>query len=203
MQDESVFLYHTNCDACGSSDGNAVYSSGSTYCFACNTSSRCNTDNQTSSFKTQNKRVTMLVSEYKELKTRKIPATICSQYKYGVTVDNNNNICQVANYYNSNKEVIAQKIRYPDKTFKWLGDAKDTLLFGQQLFGAGGKKLTITEGELDALSVATAFGGKYPVVSIKNGIASAKKEIAKHLDWITSFDDIYLWFDNDEKGREG
>lgn len=203
MQDESTFLYHTTCDNCGSSDARAVYSSGSSYCFSCNDSSRGETVITDSISKPYKKRATMLVSEYKELKARKIPSKICSQYKYGVTVDSNNKTCQVANYYSSEKELIAQKVRYPDKTFQWVGEAKEALLFGQQLFGSGGKKLTITEGELDALSVATAFDGKYPVVSIKSGIASAKKEIAKHLDWITSFEEIYLWFDNDEKGRQG
>ena len=203
MQDESTFLYHTTCDNCGSSDARAVYSSGSSYCFSCNDSSRGETVSTDSISKPYKKRATMLVSEYKELKARKIPSKICSQYKYGVTVDSNNKTCQVANYYSSEKELIAQKVRYPDKTFQWVGEAKEALLFGQQLFGSGGKKLTITEGELDALSVATAFDGKYPVVSIKSGIASAKKEIAKHLDWITSFEEIYLWFDNDEKGRQG
>lgn len=203
MQDESTFLYHTTCDNCGSSDARAVYSSGSSYCFSCNDSSRGETVSTDSISKPYKKRATMLVSEYKELKARKIPSKICSQYKYGVTVDSNNKTCQVANYYSSEKELIAQKVRYPDKTFQWVGEAKEALLFGQQLFGSGGKKLTITEGELDALSVATAFDGKYPIVSIKSGIASAKKEIAKHLDWITSFEEIYLWFDNDEKGRQG
>lgn len=200
---ESVFLYHTSCDSCGSSDANAVYANGSTFCFSCRKTTRLENTALSSSPRRPYKESQMFTVEYKELKARKIPSKITQQYKYGVTVDNNNKPCQVANYYNSEKELIAQKIRYPDKTFQWLGDAKDALMFGQQLWGSGGKKLTITEGELDALSVATAFDGKYAVVSIKNGIASAKKEIAKHLDWITSYDEIYLWFDNDEKGRQG
>lgn len=143
----------------------------------------------------------MIEIEYKELKARKIPEEICKQYKYGVGVDDNGALCQVATYYDSTKSIVAQKLRYPDKKFRWVGDARESLLFGQQLFGSGGKKLTITEGEIDALSVATAFGGKYPIVSLKNGVQGAHKEISKHLTWICSFDEIYIWFDNDEPGR--
>ena len=34
---ESKFLYHMACDACGSSDGNAMHSDGHTYCHVCHT----------------------------------------------------------------------------------------------------------------------------------------------------------------------
>ncbi len=32
---ESTFVKHEGCEACGSSDANAVYSNGSKFCFAC------------------------------------------------------------------------------------------------------------------------------------------------------------------------
>lgn len=140
--------------------------------------------------------------ETQALNKRKVPESICKQYRYGLGVDKNGNTCQVANYFNKDRELIAQKLRYPDKTFKFIGKPKEALLYGQQLWSSGGKKLIITEGEVDALSVATAFDGKYPVVSIKNGARAAKKEIANNLEWITSFEEVYLWFDNDEAGRE-
>lgn len=34
-QARARFLHHVSCEACGSSDANAVYSDGSTYCFSC------------------------------------------------------------------------------------------------------------------------------------------------------------------------
>jgi twinkle protein len=74
-------------------------------------------------------------------------------------------------------------------------------LFGQQLFN-GGKYVTITEGEVDALSVYQMLGSKYPVVSIKNGVSSALKDIKKSYDWLDKFESIVLNFDNDEVGRE-
>lgn len=198
--DDSTCLYHTSCNTCGSSDANAVYTSGTAYCFSCGTWSVCN-DISTNSRKANKKmRDDLLNGEYKELKARAIPKAICSQYNYKLGVDNKGGTCQIATYYNKDKQPIAQKLRYKDKTFKFIGEPKEVLLYGQQLFASGGKKLTITEGELDALAVATAFDGKYPVVSIPNGAQAAKKAITKSLEWVTSFEEIYLWFDNDAPG---
>ena len=35
--EDGEFLYHEPCNKCGSSDARAVYSTGSSYCFSCNT----------------------------------------------------------------------------------------------------------------------------------------------------------------------
>lgn len=200
--EKGSFLYHTNCNSCSSSDGVAVYDNGTSFCFACNTWSRREEDYNSRSRPKRHQMKELLASESKALNKRCIPEAICKMYKYGNGTDMNGNTCQIATYYNKDKEPIAQKVRYPDKTFKFLGNNKEALLYGQQLFGEGGKKVTITEGEIDALSVATAFDGKYPIVSIPNGAQSAKKAIAKQLDWLSSFEEIYLWFDNDEQGKK-
>lgn len=60
--------------------------------------------------------------------------------------------------------------------------------------------LTITEGEIDALSVSQAQDNKWPVVSVPNGAQGAVKAIEKSFEWVTSFDRINIWFDNDEPG---
>lgn len=198
---DSQLLYHTSCNSCGSSDANAVYSSGTAYCFSCGNWSV--TDSTISNSKrTRTMRDDLLNGEAKALKARGISAAICSQYNYKVGVDNKGNSCQIATYYNKDKQPVAQKLRYKDKTFKFIGDNKEALLYGQHLWAGGGKKLTITEGEIDALSVALAFDGKYPVVSIPNGAQGAKKAITKSLEWVTSFEEIYLWFDNDAPGLQ-
>jgi twinkle protein len=197
----SEFSHHTGCDECGSSDARAVYKNGSSYCFAC-----CSwfPPKDSDGGITQTKQTiskNLLKFDVTTLNTRRIPDSICNQYKYGVS-ELGGKVCQVANYYDKDRKLVAQKVRFKDKTFRFLGEPNKATLFGQQLWSTGGKKLTITEGEIDALSVATAFEGKYPVVSIAKGAKSAKKEIARHLEWITSFDEIYLWFDNDEPGRQ-
>ena len=195
-------LYHTSCDACGSSDANAVYSSNTSYCFSCRTWSTTEEQHRPSSKGINKMRDSLLQGEAKALKARSIPMSICSQYNYKIGVDNQGNSCQIATYYDKDRQPVAQKLRYKDKTFKFIGDSKEATLYGQNQWSSGGKKLTITEGELDALSVSTAFDGKYPVVSIPNGASGARKAITKSLEWVTSFEEIYLWFDNDAPGLQ-
>jgi len=201
-KDKGEFSHHSDCSSCGSSDANANYTNGSAYCFACERWTPPE-DGETSYRPTKPARTVMGLIDYEstELTNRKIPEAICRQYKYGIG-KLGGQTCQVATYFDKDKTPVAQKIRFANKDFKFLGDTKDTMMYGQQLWSSGGKKLTITEGELDALSVATAFDGKYPVISLSTGATSAKKEIAKHLEWISSFEEIYLWFDNDEPGRK-
>ena len=198
---EGEFTGHTGCDKCGSSDGCATYTTGTSYCFACGVYGRSEATTESSN-KKSGKPMSLLAYEHQDLHKRKIPEQITKQYRYGIGHDNSGDLCQIANYFDADKQVVAQKLRYSDKTFKFIGQPKEATLFGQQLWGNTGKKITITEGELDCLSVATAFDGKYPVVSVKNGSNAAKKEISQHLDWINGYEEIYLWFDNDEAGRK-
>lgn len=195
------FLYHTSCPYCGSSDAVAVYSGGTSYCFSCGKSSRAK-ENTYTVHKEKAMRDLLIHGEYKELKSRGISRETCQAYNYQVGYDINNQPVQIANYCNKDGDIITQKLRYKDKTFKFIGKPKQALMFGQHLFNAGGRKLTITEGEIDALSLREAFGKGFPIVSIKNGAQSAVKEIKEHIDWITSFDEIYLWFDNDKYGKK-
>jgi twinkle protein len=199
-EDKGEFLRHISCNNCGSSDANALYSNGTSYCFGCEKWEKV--DGEYTPSNTAPKDKTLLKYEYQALAKRKIPDAIVAQYRYGVGHDKNGTLCQIANYFNKDKELIAQKLRYADKTFKFIGDSQNALMFGQQLWSNTGKKVIVTEGEIDALSVATAFDGKYPVVSIKGGSNSAKKEIAKHLEWLLGYEEIYLWFDSDDAGRK-
>jgi twinkle protein len=84
-----------------------------------------------------------------------------------------------------------------------VGSSENTL-FGQDTFAGGGKKLIITEGEIDALTVAQAHWEKYgkifPVVSIPS--ASTLKPLLENREWIRSFSEVVLWFDNDEPGKK-
>jgi len=202
VEDKGEFDYHTSCNSCGSTDGRAVYSNGSSYCFPCETWFPAEDSTTTTRPKVSKKLVMSLLDfEPSAIKTRGIPLATAEKYHYGIS-KLGGKPCQVATYYDKDRQPVAQKIRFKDKEFKFLGDTKDALMYGQQLFSSGGKKLTITEGEIDALSVSAAFDNKYPVVSIATGAQSARKEIAKHLEWISSFDEIYLWLDNDEPGRK-
>jgi twinkle protein len=207
MSEDSKVLYKTGCGACGSSDANAIYDSGTAYCFSCGTFSVVDGEPCTNSrgshpeFRSEAmSRGEFILGEYVRLNKRGISAETCRKYGYSVGVDHNGNDVQVANYYDETKKLIGQKVRYPDKSFKVIG--KVSSLFGQQLFRNNSKKLIITEGEVDTLSIAEAYGCKYPVVSIANGAQSAYKNIKNNLEYVQSFDEVVLWFDDDEPGQK-
>ena len=88
------------------------------------------------------------------------------------------------------------------KRFEWtpLGDKSKVGLFGSDKFDPGSHKyVTITEGELDALSLYQVLRG--PVVSIQ-GASSAVRDCAHLRSWLNSFERIYLCFDADPAGRD-
>ena len=106
-------------------------------------------------------------------------------------------------YYDGTGKLVGAKVRTADKQFKCEGVV--STLFGMQNFkhvtGNSNKKLVITEGEMDAMSVWEAQPD-WPVVSIPNGAAAAKKAIQKNYEWINYYDKIILFFDSDEAGQK-
>lgn len=82
------------------------------------------------------------------------------------------------------------------------GQVKDAGLFGQHLFPTSGKRLVITEGEYDALSVYDMVNKRYPVVSVNNGTGTAIKDIRRNIEFIESYDEVVICFDNDKPGQE-
>jgi twinkle protein len=91
--------------------------------------------------------------------------------------------------------------RFANNTvFSYEGETPGTL-FGQHLFPATGKRVVITEGELDAASCSEAMPG-WPMVSLPSGAAAAKKSIQRALQWLQGYEEIVLFFDNDEAGRK-
>lgn len=137
------------------------------------------------------------------LPSRGLTAETCEHWGYGVALYNGQPV-QVANY-RVGGVVVAQKVRWPNKEFKFLGDTKSPgLLYGQHLWRDGGRRIVVAEGEIDAMSISQAYGGnKWPVVSIPNGAQGAAKSLAKELKWLLTFDEVVLFFDNDEPGQRG
>ena len=107
----------------------------------------------------------------------------------------------VANYYDERGELCGQKLRFANKDFKVLGTVTGCL-FGAQLWRSEGKRICITEGEIDALSLSQVQSNKWPVVSIPTGAQGAKKSIAANLNWLEQFEKVVLMFDNDEPGQK-
>ncbi len=196
-QEKSDFIRHSPCPDCGSRDNLAVYTN-HTYCFGCQTHKF--TDEAAPAAKIKVKEKTNMIEGITEaLPTRKIDSNTCKIFDYQ-TGSYNGKPCHIANYFNKNYEKVAQHIRFPDKSFIWLGDSQNVSLFGQQNWRDGGKTIVITEGELDAMSVSKVQDNKYPTVSVPSGASSAKKYIKRELEWLSKFENIILMFDNDEAG---
>lgn len=139
--------------------------------------------------------------EFRALAKRKINEDTCKKFGYFTTTHMGKPV-QVACYHNEDGQVVAQKVRGADKKFTVRGDLSEATLFGQKLWKAGGRRLVITEGEVDALSVSQVQNNKWPVISIPNGAQGAVSAIKKNLEWVTSFDEVVLMFDMDEPGQE-
>nr|WP_294850070.1 toprim domain-containing protein [uncultured Sphingomonas sp.] len=199
---ESELLYKTSCEACGSSDANAVYSDGHTYCHKCETFGRADGEEDRRP-PSKGARMEGLISGTVEpLAKRKIDDRVCAKYNYQVG-EFSGQKCHIAPYYDELGSVVAQQIRLPGKDFQILGDLKKALpLWGQHLCRDGGKLIVVTEGQIDAMSVTQAIGLTWPATSLPNGAKSAKKAISKALGFLESFDKVVLCFDEDEDGRE-
>lgn len=106
-------------------------------------------------------------------------------------------------------EEPAYKVRQLDtKAFVSKGPMSQATLFGRERFPKGGARaITITEGEMDAMSAFQMMGSKYPVVSVRSASSAKKdcggsKETQYMQEYLDSFDKIYLCFDNDEAGQK-
>ena len=182
---------HQPCDDCGSSDALSIYVDGGTHCFSCNTTHKGENivpfDNN----------VELSQGYSDSIKDRKIRKDVC--FRYGVTLSNDGK--HIYPYFDKNNSHIANKIRNSKKQFFTEGNMSECGLFGQQIFGNGGKYITLVEGELDAMSVYQMFDSQWPVVSVRSGAQSIEKDINDNYDFLNQFDHIRICFDNDEVGQ--
>lgn len=200
-KEESYYTHKTSCPDCGSSDARAMYSNGSSYCFSCQTFTKSPTDDA--------EPVETGLDVSKFVFGGYVPKrglTVDTMKRYGYQINNmmSETDVHIAPYYNEDKQLCAQHLRYEgDKSkmpFKGT-NPKTMLMFGQQLFPAGGKRLVICEGEIDAMSTYQAMGSSWPVVGIP-GADRTKKCITANLPFIESFEEVVLFFDNDEAGKQ-
>ena len=199
---DSEFLRKEPCPACGSRDNLARYSDGHGFCFGCGHYEKGEGEVQSASPQKRMSKELITDGQYAPLRSRGISQETCQRFGYQVVEAFNGRPAQLAPYYTHDGVLVAQKVRFPDKTFTVLGDIKPAGLFGQHLQRTGGKWVVVTEGEIDALSVSQALGNKWPVVSVPNGAQGAKKSLAKQLEWLLTFEHVILWFDDDDAGRE-
>lgn len=199
MNKESTFLYHEPCPKCGSSDACGVFSDGHRFCYSCNTYFRPDGSVKSEGVRVSKECIPFEDLEEVSLTKRCISKDTCSKFKYFSTVYKGKP-CQVACYYDDSGNLVGQKLRFPDKSFAVLGSISNRL-YGSQLW-ASGKKIVITEGEIDCLTVSQLQGNKWPVVSIPNGAQGAKKAIEANLEYLGNFEEVILMFDMDDPGRK-
>lgn len=139
---------------------------------------------------------------------RLITRDIASSFSVKSVKDEGGEITHHYYPYTRKGEIVAYKERVVEgKKFRTVGDFKEVELFGQSLFPGGGRRLVITEGELDCLAVAQANFQHYqklqPVVSVPTGAQSAAKAAIAHREWLRSFEEVILFMDQDEPGQAG
>jgi twinkle protein len=209
MENNLKFIkYHQPCPACGSSDALSINENGSGKCFSCqkffpNLDSSLNLNQENANMQETIKEVNAHGGVFAKLTDRNISKETAEKYGVKVVYDTNGTLAQHIYPLYINNELTSNKIRYVrDKKFSFDITPNGVGLFGQQLFKGGGKYLTITEGECDAMAAYELLGSKWAVVSIVRGAASAVKDIKENLEYVESFDNVVICFDKDKHGQE-
>jgi twinkle protein len=173
------------CPVCSSSDAYSTWSDGHGFCFSCNT--YVPPENKTN-FKAEN-----YTLEY--LPWRNVSADSFRHYGVKTRIDSTGRPVSIVYPYEG-----WLKIRRLDvKEFYVEGTAVDGL-FGRNVFAAGSHDcVTITEGELDAISLYQVV--KHPVVSIRSSVTGLR-DISNDRSWLRSFKRVYLAFDGDGAGQD-
>jgi len=182
----------------------AIYSDGHGYCNACGHYEKKFTGEQNYVEEKPMQTITPRGVSNASIKERRISSNITSKFGVTVSYDKKGQIDKhYYPYYDSNESnrLLGYKERtVATKEFQIIGTNKGSGLFGQNANRSGGKYLTICEGEIDALSISEMFDGKWQVVSLKNGASSASRDIKDNLEYIESFDNVVLCFDQDQAG---
>jgi len=188
---KSEFVRHMPCNNCGSSDANSLYTDGHTYCFVCH-------DRTGDNDVIHNRNVTsnvQLTGSAERLHKRGLSEKTCQFFR----IFRDGNTLRFP-YYTSDGVLQGVKVKNKRKEFSYEGISTDTL-FAQHLFPSTGKRIVVTEGELDAASCYEAMGG-WPMVSLPHGAGSAKKDIQKQIPLFQGYEEIVLFFDGDDAGRK-
>ena len=196
------------CKSCDSSDGRQLYEDGTSFCFAC-TKFFPKGDDVTEQIEKPAKKdffkklqTIESVKDYKSsaIMERKLSKEVVEFF--GVKVSYND-AGDIDTHYYPYEDGVAYKVRkVANKDFSWIN--KSTDLFGRGLFSGGGKRIIVTEGEIDALSMAQAnlhrYKKIYPVVGLSSAVMT--KSLLENREWLRSFTEVVICFDNDDAGKK-
>lgn len=223
-----AYVEHISCSKCGSSDGNAVYKQETghydSYCYVCGAWSPnpYGGQEQKVDYKKNNNEDYSIetVEEIQKLPSygdasRSLLPVSMEHFGVKTEVSTQDGFTPVAHFYPVFKKGVltGYKKRTIPKAFVNIGDVKGCDLFGQDKASKlTNKKLYITEGELDAVALYQAImdyskGGEWAnrqpsVVSITNGSTAALKDITRNIDFVRTYEQVILCFDQDEPGQK-
>jgi twinkle protein len=194
------------CEKCGSVDNKVLYDDGHSFCFG----GDCQTYFPPDMRMGDAHNITALAGQYVQthpekdwkkgpLSDRRISEA--TAVKFGVRVNTAGvDVLHHEYPYYKGSEKIATKVRdVKGKEFYSTGQMNNAQMFGTNVFPAGGKYITVTEGECDAMAAYELMGSKYPAISIKSS-SSAMKDFKANFEYIDSFEFVVLSFDMDEAG---
>lgn len=139
--------------------------------------------------------------QYRDIQGRGISAKTCELYNY-TQADYHGQQVQISSWF-QNGTIFAQKLRYPDKSFPWIGYQKELPLFGSHIDWDLTSPIVITEGQIDAMTLAEVFPkSSLGAVSINGGCKAAKEEIQRWVEYLDQFPKIIVWFDQDKPGQD-
>lgn len=141
------------------------------------------------------------LKEMPALKARKLDSSTVNKYKVTVNLNPDSNVEAVFPRFNEEGEHVANQVRFTEKDFRCEGDIKGAGLFGQNLFPIGGKSVTVTEGYYDTMAAFQLTGSRYPNVGVMSA-STAKREVVDNFEYLNSFGEIIVNFDNDEPGQK-
>ena len=210
MQEQSKFVRHKlPCPSCGGSDPVSMNEDKSAHCFSCETHFPNYVDACSGKImdtnpkpKLSNTFLNTYNGSYGALTDRCISEDTAKKYGVRRVVSTDNKVSQhIYPFFNGN-EVVGTKTRFVDnKNFAFAGTYEGTGLFGEQLFrNTGGKYLTIVEGECDAMAAYELMQSKWACVSLKRGASGAVKDIRESIEFVESFENVVICFDNDKAG---
>jgi len=197
---ESNLVMQTQCPSCPSSDAYSIYDDGHGWCFSCGYRSAKLTE--INEQPKQRSHMDLITDDLvtTPLTKRGIQTDTVKKFKYQQGRFKGKG-CQVANYIKEGR-TVAQKIRFANKDFLFIGDTKNIELYGQWLWRDGGKQVIVCEGEVDTLTVSQVFGNKYPVVGVPTGAQGAKRAIINNMEWLCKFEHVIFCMDMDEAGQK-
>jgi len=222
--EKGTCLHKAPCPSCGSSDARQFYEKPSgvvdSFCHSCDTffPSDDNVQEAASSFVKRHKSKPMFdINNVESLPTREIRGVreeICKGFGVKVLLSETDGQTITSHVFPDRVDgrVVGYEVKSTDKKITSVGDRKGNLqLWGQHIaMKNGGKKLFITEGRLDAMSLYQSlfdhkpkgYAGKPSVVSVTKGATSAVKDLMNNREFVDSYDDVIIVMDSDSAGQK-